>query len=135
MRYSVYGKMWPGQILPGQISSWLLESGLDVPRNLQCRPKKTHSTKMIFLGPKKCFIHNFLKIVIFEVMYLELGDLLWSSLLRNFFSAARSIFSCKYFICFIQYILRFRNQFKIWVSGWVVGSIGQIENKAISAFN
>ena len=32
-----------------------------------------------------------------ELMLLELGDLLGSFLLRIFFSAARSIFSCKYF--------------------------------------
>ena len=62
---------------------------------LQCWQKKTHSIKMLFLGPKKCFMHNLffscLKMVIFELMILDLGDILGWSLLRNFFIAARSI--------------------------------------------
>ena len=73
--------------------------------------------------------------VICELMLLELGYLLWSFLLRNFFSAARSIFSCKILALFIQYIWRFRNQFKIGVGGLAGGWHGRIENKAISAFN
>ena len=38
-----------------------------------------------------------------ELMLLELGDLLGLSLLRNFFSATRSIFSCMYFSKTAQY--------------------------------
>ena len=34
LRYSWYGQMSQGQILPGQMSSWQLESVLDVSRNL-----------------------------------------------------------------------------------------------------
>ena len=79
--------------------------------------KKNSSTKRLFLVKKKCFYVIFffscLKMVFCELMLLELGDLLVLSLLRNFISAARWIFSCKYFSCFIQYIWRFRNQFKI----------------------
>ena len=62
--------------------------------------KKTHSTKNLFWGPKKylfiIFFFSCLKMVICELMLLELGDLLWSSLLRNYFSVARSIFSWEY---------------------------------------
>ena len=61
------------------------------------------------------FLFSWLKMLIWELKLLEVGDLLGSSMLRNFFSAARSIFSCKYFSSFIQYIWRFRNQFK---SSW-----------------
>ena len=59
------------------------------------------------------FFFSCLKMVICELMLLELGDLLRSSLLRNFFTATRSTFSCKYFNCFIQYIWRLRNPIKI----------------------
>ena len=38
-----------------------------------------------------------------ELMLLDLGDLLGMSLLRNSFSAASSIFSCKYFSKIAQY--------------------------------
>ena len=61
--------------------------------------KKKHHTKMVIFGSKFFFTHNFcldyLKTVICELILLELGDLLVSSLLRNFFSAARVIFSRK----------------------------------------
>ena len=56
--------------------------------------KKKHNTKMVIFGLKilfyTCkFFFNYLKTVICELMLLELGDLLGSSLLRNFFSAMR----------------------------------------------
>ena len=64
----------------------------------QCWQKNALQEKVIF-GPKKGFYVIFflscLKMVVFELMLLELGDLLVSSLLKNFFSAARVIFSCK----------------------------------------
>ena len=59
-------------------------------------------TKKVIFGHKKMFFFvifffSYLKRVFSELMLLELDDLLGLSLLRNFFSAARSIFSCKYF--------------------------------------
>ena len=75
--------------------------------------KKSITQKGYFWGPKNLlyvfFFFSYLKIVFSELILLELGDLLGSSLLRNFFSEARSIFFCKYFRCLIQ----FRNQLKI----------------------
>ena len=63
--------------------------------------KKTPCTKRLFLVPKNVvyviFFFSCLEMVLCELMLLELGYLLGLSLLRNFFSAARSIFSCKYF--------------------------------------
>ena len=63
--------------------------------------EKRPCTKMLFLVPKNVlfviFFFSCVNIVFCELMLLELGDLLGLSLLRNFFSAARSIFSCKYF--------------------------------------
>ena len=79
------------------------------------------------------FFFSSLKMVICELLLLNLGDLLLSSLLRNFPSAVRSIFSCKYYSCFIQNIWRFRNQFKICMGGWVGGWSGRIENKTWSS--
>ena len=68
---------------------------------------KRPCTKMLFLVPKNVlfviFFFSCVNIVFCELMLLDLGDLLWSSLLRNFFSAARSIFSCKYFSKIAQY--------------------------------
>ena len=61
--------------------------------------KKTPCTKRLFLVPKNVvyviFFFSCLDMVLCELMLLELGYLLGLSLLRNFFSAARSIFSCK----------------------------------------
>ena len=58
-----------------------------------CVPPETPKRGILFLGhPVYC-----------ELMLLDLGDLLWLSWLRNFFSAARSIFSCKYFSKIAQY--------------------------------
>ena len=37
LRYSWYGQKSPGQMLPGQMSLWQLESVLDVPRNLHLK--------------------------------------------------------------------------------------------------
>ena len=49
--------------------------------------------KKVIFGPKKCvFFFSCLKMVFNVLMLLELDDLLGLSLLRNFFSAARSIF-------------------------------------------
>ena len=63
--------------------------------------KKTLCTKRLFLVPKNVvyviFFFSCLDMVLCELMLLELGYLLGLSLLRNFFSATRSIFSCKYF--------------------------------------
>ena len=101
--------------------------------------EKRPAQKGYFLVPKNVFyvifFYSCLNMLFYERMLLDLGDLLALSLLRNLFSAARSIFPCKYFNCFLQYIWTFRNQFKIWVSGWVGAWIGQIENKAVSSFN
>ena len=100
--------------------------------------KKTHSTKRLFWGPKHylfiIFFFSCLKIVFCGLMLLDFSDLLGSFLLRNFFIAARSIFSCKYFSCFIQYIWRFRSQLKLCLGGWLGRWHGRIDNKAISAF-
>ena len=54
-------------------------------------------TKKVIFGHKKMFFFvifffSYLKRVFSELMLLELDDLLGLSLLRNFFSAARSIF-------------------------------------------
>ena len=69
--------------------------------------KKTLCTKRLFLVPKNLvyviFFFSCLDMVLCELMLLELGYLLGLSLLRNFFSAARSIFSCKYFSKMAQY--------------------------------
>ena len=63
--------------------------------------KKTPCTKRLFLVPKNVvyviFFFSCLDMVLCELMLLELGYLLGLSLLRNFFCAARSIFSCKHF--------------------------------------
>ena len=68
---------------------------------LQCWQKKRPAQKGYFWSNKNVFYVIFffscLKMVFCELILLELGDLLRLSLLRNFFSAARSIFSCKYF--------------------------------------
>ena len=61
--------------------------------------KKSDTQKWSYLGQnfffKNLFLKNCLKIIICELMLFELGDLLGSSLLRNFFSVARVIFSRK----------------------------------------
>ena len=44
LRYSWYGQISRGQILPGQMSPWQLESVLDVPRNLSL---KFHQNRVI----------------------------------------------------------------------------------------
>ena len=75
------------------------------------------------------FFFSCLRMVICDLMLLELGDLLWSSMLKNFFTAARSIFSCKYFSCFLQYIWTLRNQLKILLSGLWVGGLNQLTIK------
>ena len=49
------------------------------------------------------YFYSCLKMVFCELMLLELGDLLGLSLFRNFFNAARSTFSCKYFSKIAQY--------------------------------
>ena len=68
---------------------------------------KRPCTNMLFLVSKNVlfviFFFSCVNIVFCELMLLELGDLLGLSLLRNFFSAARSIFSCKYFSKIAQY--------------------------------
>ena len=60
--------------------------------------KKCPTQKAYFWSPKNVFYVIFffscLKMVFCEKILLELGDLLGLSLLRNFFSAARSKFSC-----------------------------------------
>ena len=70
--------------------------------NIHVLTIKKHHTKMVIFGSKNFFYTyfflNYLKTVICELMLLELGDLLVSSLLRNFFSAGRVIFSCKTYI-------------------------------------
>ena len=69
--------------------------------------KKNALHKKVTFGPKNVFYVIFffssLKMVFCDLMLLELGDLLELSLLRNFFSAAKSIFSCKYFSKIAQY--------------------------------
>ena len=101
--------------------------------------KKKRTAQKGYFGAQKnylfiIFFFSCLKIVFCELMLLDFSDLLGSFLLRNFFIAARSIFSCKYFSCFIQYIWRFRNQLKICLGGWLGRWHGRIDNKAISAF-
>ena len=101
--------------------------------------KKKRTAQKGYFGAQKnylfiIFFFSCLKMVFFELMLLDFSDLLGSFLLRNFFIAARSIFSCKYFSCFIQYIWRFRNQLKICLGGWLGRWHGRIDNKAISAF-
>ena len=49
------------------------------------------------------FLFSYLKMVFCELMLLDLGDLFGMSLLRNSFSVASSIFSCKYFSKIAQY--------------------------------
>ena len=49
------------------------------------------------------FFYSCLNMLFYERMLLDLGDLLALSLLRNLFSAARSIFPCKYFSKMAQY--------------------------------
>ena len=71
---------------------------------LQCwRPAQ----KGYFWPPKNVFYVIFffgcLKMVFCELVLLELNDLLGLSLLRIFFSAVRSIYSCKYFSKIAQY--------------------------------
>ena len=74
---------------------------------LQCWGKKCPAQKDYFWSQKNVsyaiFFFRCLQMVFCELMLLELGDLLGLSLLRNFFSAARSIFSCKYFSKIAQY--------------------------------
>ena len=74
---------------------------------LKCWQKKRPTQKAYFWSQKNVFyiIYFFscLKMVFCELMLLELGDLLGLSLLRNFFSAGRSLFSCKYFSKIAQY--------------------------------
>ena len=69
--------------------------------------KKSITQKGYFWGPQNVlhvfFLFSYLKTVFCELMLLELGDLLGLSLLGNFFNAARSTFSCKYFIKIAQY--------------------------------
>jgi len=63
--------------------------------------KKRHARKGYFWSQKYVFYVVFffssLKMIFCKLILSELGHLLGLSLLRNFFSAARSIFSCKYF--------------------------------------
>ena len=63
---------------------------------LQFLQKKCPAQKRLFLVTKNVFFviffFSYLKRVFSELMLLELDDLLGLSLLRNFFSAARSIF-------------------------------------------
>ena len=68
------------------------------------------------------FFFSWLNTAICELMFLALGDLLVSFMLRNICNAA--IFSCECLICLIFFIWRLRNQFKIimifrWAVGWV----------------
>ena len=74
---------------------------------LQCWQKKRPTQKAYFWSQKNVFYVIFffscVKILFCELMLLQLGDLLGSSLLRNFFNTARSIFSCKYFSKIAQY--------------------------------
>ena len=84
---------------------------------LQCWQKKRPTQKAYFWSQKNVFyiIYFFscLKMVFCELMLLELGDLLGLSLLRIFFSAGRSLFSCKYFRKITQYFqfFQFRTPF------------------------
>ena len=74
---------------------------------LRCWQKKRLARKGYYWSQNILFYVIFffccLKMIFCEQMLLELGDLLGLSLLRNFFSAARSIFSCKYFSKMAQY--------------------------------
>ena len=74
---------------------------------LQCWSKKRPAQKGYFWSQKYVFcvifFFSYLKMVFCELMLLDLGDLLGMSLLRNSFSAASSIFSCKYFSKIAQY--------------------------------
>ena len=115
------------------------DSMRDRERGIYSAGKKKRTAQKGYFGAQKnylfiIFFFSCLKIVFCELMLLDFSDLLGSFLLRNFFIAARSIFSCKYFSCFIQYIWRFRNQLKICLGGWLGRWHGRIDNKAISAF-
>ena len=60
--------------------------------------------------------------LICEMMLLELDDFLGSFLLRNFFSAARSIFSCKILALLFSISGGSETNSKFgWVVGWGVG--------------
>ena len=86
--------------------------------------KKASQKKGYFRVQKMLYIFIFFSFLNMKVCYLKLlklEDWLWLSVLRNFFSAGKSIFSCECFSYFIQCIWSFRNQFKILVGGWVVG--------------
>ena len=63
-----------------------------------------------------------------QLMLLELGDLLGSFLLRNFFSVARSIFSCKYFSFLFSISGGSETDSKF---GWLVGWVGGMEELRI----
>ena len=74
---------------------------------LQCWSKKRPAQKGYFWSQKYVFyvifLFSYLKMVFCELMLLDLGDLFGMSLLRNSFSVASSIFSCKYFSKIAQY--------------------------------
>ena len=69
--------------------------------------EKRPAQKVIFWSQKNVFyvifFYSCLNMLFYERMLLDLGDLLALSLLRNLFSAARSIFPCKYFSKNAQY--------------------------------
>ena len=75
--------------------------------SLQCWSKKGPAQKGYFWSQKYVFyvifFFSYLKMEFCELMLLDLGDLLGMSLLRNSFSAASSILSCKYFSKIAQY--------------------------------
>ena len=74
---------------------------------LQCWQRKHPAQKGYFWSKKMCVFFSCLKMLFNVLMLLELGDLLGLSLLRNLFSAAKSIFSCKYFSKIAQYFQLF----------------------------
>ena len=69
-----------------------------------------------------------LKMLICEMMLLELDDFLGSFLLRNFFSAARSIFSCKILALLFSISGGSETNSK---QGWVVWRVGGMEELRI----
>ena len=69
---------------------------------LKCWQKEIPAQKGYFWVQKFGFLFSCLKMEFCELMLSELGDLLFS-LLRNSFSVASSIFSCKYFSKIAQY--------------------------------
>ena len=71
---------------------------------LQCLQKHVIHKKVFRPKNVLCnLLFQLFEMVFCELVLLELGDLLGLSLLRNFFSVARLIFSCKYFSMIGQY--------------------------------